>query len=136
MLRLTPAALLVLLTACAGPQGVVCHGTQDSAAVADVFFGRNIGGKLGVSEAAWRDFVASEVSPRFPDGLTLIDAIGQWRDMQRNAPMREPSKILSLILHDRARDEKRIDAIVDAYKRRFRQQSVAVVIRPACVSFR
>jgi hypothetical protein len=136
MLRPTAAALLVLLTACAGPQGFVCHGTQNSAAVADIFFGRNIGGTLDVSEAAWRDFVKAEVSPRFPDGLTVIDAVGQWRDIQRNAPVREPSKILSLILRDRARDEERIDAIVDAYKRRFRQQSVAVVIRPACVSFR
>jgi Protein of unknown function (DUF3574) len=29
----------------------------------------------------------------------------------------------------------RIDEIVDAYKKRFRQKSVGVVIKPACVSF-
>jgi hypothetical protein len=29
----------------------------------------------------------------------------------------------------------KIDAIVTAYKERFQQQSVGVVMRPACVSF-
>ncbi|HZP09138.1 DUF3574 domain-containing protein [Methyloceanibacter sp.] len=29
----------------------------------------------------------------------------------------------------------RIEAIVSAYKERFKQQSVGVVMRPACVSF-
>ena len=31
--------------------------------------------------------------------------------------------------------QEKLDAIVAAYKQRFRQQSVGVVIRPACVSF-
>ena len=32
----------------------------------------------GVSEAAWRDFLDKEVSPRFPAGLSVVDVYGQW----------------------------------------------------------
>ena len=127
--------LLLLLAGCAGPQVLVCHGAQKSAAVADLLFGRNIGGRLGVSESAWRQFLAAEVSPRFPAGLTVVDAAGQWRDTDTNRVVREPSKVVTIVLNDRVRDEAQIDAIAEAYKRRFRQQAVGIVIRPACVAF-
>jgi hypothetical protein len=32
-------------------------------------------------------------------------------------------------------DIARLNEIVEAYKRRFKQQSVVMVVRPACVSF-
>jgi len=127
--------LLLLLAGCAGPQALVCHGTQKSAAVADLLFGRNIGGRLGVSEADWRRFLAAEVSPRFPAGLTVVDAAGQWRDTDTNRVVREPSKIVTIVLPEREGNQANIDAVVEAYKRRFRQQAVGVVIRPACVAF-
>jgi len=132
---MTMAILAFLLAACAGPQALLCAPPQKSAAVADLLFGRNIGGRLGVSEAAWRRFLASEVTPRFPDGLTVVDASGQWRDPTRNTVVREPSKVVTIVLPERAGNQAQIDAIVAAYKRRFRQQSVGVVIRPACVAF-
>jgi hypothetical protein len=132
--RLLSCAPLLFLAACAGPQ-LPCHGTQRSAAVADLMFGHNIGHRRGVSEAAWRQFLASEVTPRFPDGLTVLHATGQWRDTDTARIVREPSKVVTVILGDRVGDEAKIDAIVEAYKRRFRQQAVGVVIRPACVAF-
>jgi hypothetical protein len=126
-------ALLVGMTGCAGPSPMMCGATQQSTAVADLFFGRNIDERLGVSEAAWQRFLADEVTPRFPDGLTVVDGAGQWRDGARL--VREPSKVVTIVLRDRTADQARIDAVVEAYKLRFRQQSVGVVIRPACVSF-
>jgi hypothetical protein len=39
------------------------------------------------------------------------------------------------VLPGAADDEARLDAIVTAYKRDFHQQSVAVIVRPGCVSF-
>jgi hypothetical protein len=88
-----------------------------------------------VSEAAWRRFVAHEVTPRFPNGLTIIDASGQWRDRRRGAIVREPSKLIEIILPGRGDDQNRLDAIVAAYKRQFRQGSVGVIVQSACVSF-
>jgi Protein of unknown function (DUF3574). len=31
-----------------------------------------------ISAARWRAFLDKEVTPRFPDGLTVFDAYGQW----------------------------------------------------------
>ena len=126
---------LLLLSACAGPQALVCSGAQRSAPGADLLIGRHIGGRLGVSEAAWGAFLAAEVTPRFPDGLTVVDAAGQWRDTETGRIVREPSKIVTIVLPERADSQARIDAVVAAYKARFRQQSVGVVVRPACVAF-
>ncbi len=101
----------------------------------DLMFGRNIGGALGVTEQQWSDFVASEISPRFPDGLSVEDAVGQWRDRDTHATVKEPSKDVTLIVPQDADVKGKIDAIVAAYKEHFKQQSVGVVMRAACVSF-
>ncbi len=112
-----------------------CHGTQQSRQIAELLFGRDIGHSLGVSESAFARFVAREITPRFPDGLTISDATGQWRDRGSDAITREPAKRVEIVLPGAADDESKLDAIVAAYKRRFHQQSVAVILRPACVSF-
>jgi hypothetical protein len=100
-----------------------------------MYFGRNIGGQLGVSEPQWDAFVDSEISPRFPDGLTVADTQGQWRDSETGALVHEPSKQLTLFLADEARDRAALDQIAEAYKRQFRQQAVALVVERSCVSF-
>ena len=112
-----------------------CHGTQQAKDVAELIFGRDIGNRVGVSESAWTQFVAREMTPRFPDGLTITDATGQWRDRDSGRIVREPSKHVEIVLPGSDDDETRLDAIVAAYKREFRQQAVGVIVRPACVSF-
>ena len=123
------------ITAPAHAQTLACRADQKNAAVAELMFGRKIGDRIGVTQTAWSRFVDRELSPRFPDGLTVVDASGQWRDETRNRLIREPSKLVTIVLRDAERDQERIDQIVTAYKRRFRQQSVGVIVRPACVSF-
>jgi hypothetical protein len=100
-------------------------------------FGRNIGGELGVTEELWSDFVASEITPRFPEALTVDDAMGPWRDTVSGKVVKEPSKELQLIVPADAEQDirEKIDAIVAAYKTRFHQQAVGIVSRPACASF-
>ena len=90
---------------------------------------------LGVSEAGWRGFLDREVTPRFPDGLSVIDVYGQWQGPGQVAPERLRSKLL-VIEHPRdAADEARIEAIRAAWKRRTGDRSVMRVDRPADVSF-
>jgi Protein of unknown function (DUF3574) len=133
LFRLGLTAVLLACATSASAQGVECRLTQKPMVVADLLFGRNIGGRLGVTESRWSQFLAKEITPRFPDGLTVVDASGQWRDTEKNRIVRERSKLVTIIMPADAQDK--IDAIVAAYKQRFRQQSVGVVIRPACVSF-
>lgn len=103
--------------------------------VAEMVFGRNIGDSLGVSEADWNRFLDEEVTPRFPEGLTVMSASGQWRDTERGNVVQEPSKVLVLVLGDEAKDKPRVAEIATAYKQRFNQQGVLTMLRPACVSF-
>ena len=112
-----------------------CHAGQQLKRVAELTFGRDIGRHIGVSEAAWRRFLAREVTPRFPDGLTVMSALGQWRDRSTGRIVREPSKVVMIVLPGNAEDQARLDAIVAAYKRQFQQQSVGVIVQPACLAF-
>nr|WP_222527840.1 DUF3574 domain-containing protein [Azospirillum sp. 412522] len=102
---------------------------------AQLFFGRNIGNELGVSERDWTEFLDGEVTPRFPNGLTVTDASGHWRDMETGRLVREPSKILMLLVDGAPATLRLIHEIADLYKSRFHQQSVGIAIRPVCVSF-
>jgi hypothetical protein len=103
--------------------------------VAELMFGRNAGNRMAVSDAAWARFVDREITPRFPDGLTILDARGQWRDSGRKRIMREPSKLVEIVLPGKDEDQRYLGEIAAAYKSRFHQQSVGIIVRPACVAF-
>jgi hypothetical protein len=103
--------------------------------VAELFFGRNIGGRTGISDAEFSRFVAREITSRFPDGLTVLDAHGQWRDPQRMTLAREASKMVIIAFSEGSADDGRLQKIMDAYKDRFNQKSVGILVRSACGSF-
>jgi hypothetical protein len=100
--------------------------------VAQLFFGRNIGQTVGVSEEDFTRFLDEVVTPRFPDGLTVQDSQGRWR--YKGVDDHEPSKVVTLILVQPA-DRAKIREIAAAYEARFRQDAVLIVARPACVEF-
>ena len=132
------AAALTLVLALGGgadAQLLDCLGGQRPTQVAELIFGRNIGGRLGVNEADWSRFVDREITSRFPNGLTVLNAAGQWRDEATNKIVREPGKLVQIVLPGQVDDIARLNEIVEAYKSRFKQQSVGMIVRPACVSF-
>lgn len=107
-----------------------CSGAQKLWLVADLLFGRN-----GVSEARWARFLAIEVTPRFPDGFTVLDGRGQWRAPNSEKIARERSKVVMIAMPPHPDNNARLQAVIDAYKTRFKQQSVGLIVRPACVAF-
>lgn len=135
IVRVLVLAAVLPCAAAAQTPASACHGVLKRRDVAELLFGRDIRGRLGVSEAAWRRFVAHEITPRFADGLTVTDAFGQWRDPDSGRIVREPSKRVEIVLPGKADDSARLDAVVSAYKRQFRQRSVGLIVQPACVSF-
>jgi hypothetical protein len=102
----------------------------------ELMFGRNVHGRPGADNVAWTRFLAREITPRFPDGLTVLDAAGQWRDPATGRIAHEPSRLVIIIVTagDASPDEK-IAAIAAAYKQRFRQKSVGVVTSGVCAAF-
>jgi hypothetical protein len=128
------AAAMLALASAAQAQDAACPAPGKPMLRAEIYFGRNIGGRLGVGERQWMRFMARELTPRFPDGLTVIDGQGQWRG-RSGAIVHEPSKIVILFVPDETAMRERIAAAAAAYKQRFRQDSVAVVTRAVCVAF-
>jgi hypothetical protein len=135
LLILRTLAAMLLLAQPAVAQSLSCAAPQKPMMEVELMFGRNIGGRLGVTEARWAAFLAREVTPRFPDGLTVFDTAGQWQDARKKTVVREPSKIVRIIMPMDAQAQEKIEAISSAYKAQFRQDSVGVLTRPACVSF-
>ena len=104
--------------------------------IAELFFGRDRGGRRAVSDAEWSDFLASVVTPRFPDGLTVFDGYGQWRNPASGLIGRSPDVKIVLIAAPRSPDlAARLAALIDAYKIRFHQQSVGIITRDSCAAF-
>jgi hypothetical protein len=141
-MRIVCVLVLAAVLPCAGVTGApaqspasACHGAQQRRDVAELLFGRDVGRRLGVSESAWQRFMSREITPRFPDGLTVTDAVGQWRDPGSGRIAREPSKRVEIVLPGNSSDAARLDAVVSAYKRQFRQRSVGLIVQSACVSF-
>ena len=147
-MRASPAASLVLALAVAAlvtgcvsrrkpptpAHAFACPTGQSRALEAELVFGRDVGGKLGVSEDDWRKFVDDVVTPRFPEGLSVMDVQGQWR-APTGVLIHEPSKVLLLVLDGGPDDQAKIANIRQAYKDRFHQDSVLLVTQPVCASF-
>jgi hypothetical protein len=135
MIRLLFLAGLATLGGCTTLSPLACAPGQQMMLVAELLFGRNIGDRLGVSEAAFGRFVDQEVTPRFPDGLTILAGQGQYRDTTRGVLVREQAKLLVIALKDEPEGRAKLAAVADAYKQRFNQQSVGTILKPACISF-
>jgi hypothetical protein len=111
-----------------------CPAGQETRRTAELFFGRNVGEKAGVSEADFRKFMDEDVTPKFPDGLTVLDGGGQWRG-EENRLIREASKVVMIVLPKGRDSSARVEAVRNAYKARFHQESVLLITQSACVSF-
>ncbi len=90
----------------------------------DLYFGE-------IAPAQWQAFLDEEVTPRFPDGLSVLDIYGQYRNGQ-GAIGRERSRLLVIVVFDAPAHVPRVQAIVDSYRRRYKQESVLRVERPVC----
>lgn len=92
-----------------------------------LFFGtERPDGGADVTDRQFLDFIDAEVTPRFPNGLTIQDGRGQWRD-SNGVIERERSYELTLLYpasEARLRDPQ-IERIRNAYEKAYAQDSVA-----------
>jgi hypothetical protein len=104
----------------------------------ELFFGRNMPDGLEVSEADFTAFLINTITPEFPDGLTVLDGIGQFRTADGKI-VQERAKVLVLLYLSKTRrqTDRKIERIRTAYKNQFKQESVLRVdsVLPVKVSF-
>ena len=129
----------VLLAACSDASDGVnaCPDGLEPFVEFNFYFGLEKGDGSEVSEAEWQAFLADEITPRFPNGLTVFDASGQWLDTEADRLYREGTKVLNVLVPvESAEEAKRaLDEIADDYVERFDQQVVFKTSREACAGF-
>jgi hypothetical protein len=135
MIRRALLLLLLVASACTSASAPPPCVAPMARQVSDtLYFGSNIPGGGEVTEAQFAEFLERVVTPRFPDGLTVWDARGQWRDAAGRI-VREPSHVLRLLHADTPASERALAEIIAAYRAEFRQESVLRVREETCVGF-
>jgi hypothetical protein len=128
-------ALMLGLAGCATMQSAssACPAGQTRLRTAQLYFGGQTADAPVVSEAEFRRFVAEEITPRFPQGLTVLDGGAQWHG-QENKLIHDARKVVLIALPSDPDAQTRIEAVQGAYRTRFRLESVVKISDPACVS--
>jgi hypothetical protein len=115
----------LLVGACAQPAAPpVCSAPLKPAVEVDLYFGRDKDSGGEVSEAEWARFLAEVVTPRFPDGLSVLNVDGQARVPSSGRIVRERTKLLVVVVFDAPAHQTRVGEVVEAYRRRFGQHGV------------
>jgi hypothetical protein len=86
-----------------------------------------------VSELEWQMFLRDEVTSRFPDGLTVWDAQGQWR-VAKGTIVQERSKVLLIVHPDNAKAKAAVQDVIEKYRNAFEQESVLWETAAVCVA--
>jgi len=119
--------LLVSLAAgCASSNSALLERSPGEAMVrTELFFGLDRADGPDVTDAEWQAFVNEVVTPRFPAGLTVLSADGQWRDSS-GAVIHERSRVIILLRSADAPKEleQSIEEIRKTYAERFKQDAV------------
>ncbi len=101
-----------------------------------LFFGLgNADNPQVVSDDEWNGFLEDIITREFPDGLTVLDAYGQYTDSASGALIKEKTKVLIILVPRDDGSAPGIDRIIEEYKRRFSQQGVLRETKPTCASF-
>ena len=99
----------------------------------ELYFGTTMPGAF-VTEERFLAFLDTHVTPRFPDGLTLLKGYGQFTG--RDGVLTKEASFVLILLYpfDTLKDShKKIEVIRHLYKREFLQESVLRVDGPYTV---
>jgi hypothetical protein len=128
-------AFLLTILVCT-PVGAKCLlASQKPMTEAQFFFGRDIPGGGQVGDDDWSKFVGEVIAADFPNGFTVSDADGAWKDAKTGGAVHEKSKLV--LIDGRATPDfaKKLRHIADTYKARFHQDAVGIVTRDVCAAF-
>jgi len=129
MARAEPLLLALALAGCAVPP---CP--EGGAAVLDqLYFGTSRAHGPDLTAQDWSDFVAAEIAPRFPQGFTVLEAQGQWRN-DDGSVAQERTHVLQLVHPAETAGAAALRDIATRYRLRFGQEAVLRVGVPACTT--
>jgi hypothetical protein len=122
---------IALPAGCVARQAVVTSSQMEGATVSsgmwtreELYFGLNSPNGM-VSDTAWQRFLDREVAPRLPEGFTILESVGYYRDQRTGRTEREPSRVLLVYYREsQSQTTHALTELAALYKRLFNQQSV------------
>lgn len=100
----------------------------------EIYFGEDEPGGRHVGPKAWRDFLRQEVTPRFPQGLTVLEGYGQMQHRSGRIE-KQPSRVIVLVHKSTPVASRRICEIIEAYRDRFENAQVLRLRMPVLADF-
>ncbi len=135
----TPVATGSEATPVANPCDTLAPGTGAEAWVqTELYFGRGTDDTDSeITDEEWQDFLDTEVTPRVPAGLTVLDAYGQWQGSSGQVGSEDSTVLVILYPMDpTGATSELLQEIREAYKTEFDQESVLRTdTYPVCTSF-
>ena len=100
----------------------------------ELFFGSERPDKPEVNDTEFKQFLDQHVTPRFPDGLTVLKGFGQFRESDGQIVQESSFVLILLYPRETLRDSStKIEEIRTLYKQSFEQESVLRVDDPRSV---
>lgn len=131
--RLLSVAALVAITLAGGCAAGLPPG-HERWVHTELMFGMSKPKGGGVSAVEWQQFLDREVAKRFPNGFTVLDSAGEWRNATGES-VREASHVVVLLHPTTQKWEQDIEAVRALYKKQFEQEAVLRADTIADVSF-
>ena len=116
------------------PSVGLCEAGDQSMVRDSLYFGRNRPDGGTVREAEWRRFLNETITPRFPDGLTVVKATGQWRNASGHIE-REASEVVTVLHSGDPIARGKISEIIAEYRQRFDQEAILRERATTCARF-
>lgn len=100
----------------------------------EVYFGLRLPDGKIVSEEDWNKFLAEAVVPRFPEGLTVIDAVGRSASSAKTGNPVNPTKVLILVHPNVGDSQEKLSQVKAEYRKRFGSTGVFHIDAPARIA--
>jgi hypothetical protein len=115
-------------------QAAMAYGPGDLWIETSLYFGLGSSDGSIVTSDQWNEFIDEVVTPRFPDGLTVLAGRGQYTT-KFGKLVKENCRVVVILHPATAKANKAIEEIREAYKSRMHQETVLRETMPAKVSF-
>jgi hypothetical protein len=104
---------------------------------AELYFGTTQDTGTPYAESDFDAFLDNEITPRFPDGLTLLTGLGQWKNSEGTISQERSMLLIILYPPDPSgATSAKFEEIRDLYEQQFHQESVLRADGgPVCTSF-
>jgi len=95
----------------------------------EIYFGRHFSGRGEISEQQFDKFLAKQVTPAFPAGMTVYDAYGQMQH-HSGGIVKQKTKVVVLVHKNSRADDGAIKKIIAAYRNEFGNPQVMLLTKP------